>query len=189
MQDIVLDHNLLRESSTNYEGNQKISVVLTDEKLNPVEKEEDKETDINPVFNNLKEWIYEISKKYGVPYEIMTTIGHQESHGDWETNGIISSTGDYGQFQINLRWNFEDINRDLGFSVDELLHDPYKNIEASAYLLQRIMRLYGYTIQNFDYENIFGTYNAWTNWQNSSMARNYVYSCMRILAQNLYPYS
>ena len=143
---------------------------------------------VNPIFIQLKDHIYKISNQYGVPYDILTTIGHQESGGDWETNGMISYTGDYGQFQINLRWNFEDIHRDLGFTVEELLYDPYKNIEASAYLLKRIMNLYGYTIHNFNYENIFGTYNGWLNWRRSSISRQYVSSCMSIISQQKYLY-
>lgn len=163
-------------------------VVIPVEEKNENKQIDISNTNINPIYEDLKEHIYNISKKYGVPYDIMTTIGHQESGGDWETNGVISYTGDYGQFQINLRWNYEDIHRDLGFTVQDLLYDPYKNIEASAYLLQRIMNLYGYSISNFDYENVFGTYNGWTGWRNSSISRQYVVSCMSILDKKLYLY-
>lgn len=148
--------------------------------------EEDKK--LNPIYVELRDYIYEMSVKYGVPFGVLTTIGHQESHGTWRTNSAISDTGDYGLFQINLGWNFEDIHNKLGFSEQDILHNPYKNIEASAYLLQKIMNVLGYTRDYFSYEEIFGYYNDWCNWRDNEMACEYVSTCMDILSQNLYPY-
>lgn len=142
----------------------------------------------NISYDSLKYYIYEKCNEYEVPFDVMTTIGHQESGGTWDTNGVVSYSGDYGQFQINLRWNLGIIEQDLNFTEQDILYNPYKNIEASIYLIKRIMNLYGYTMDNFDYENIFGTYNGWTNWREKEMAIDYAASCMSILSQNLYPY-
>lgn len=138
-------------------------------------------------YDELKDSIYRISQEYGIPFDIMTTIGHQESGGQWNTNGVESYTGDYGQYQINLRWNLESINQDLGFTKDDLQYNPYKSIEAAAYLLNKLMKLYGYTIDNYDPKEIFGAYNGWINWKDKEMAVTYAESCMSILEQNLYP--
>lgn len=138
-------------------------------------------------YNELKDCIYEKSEEYGVPFDVMTTIGHQESDGKWNTNGVKSYTGDYGQYQINFRWNLDVIKNDLGFNEDDLQYNPYKSIEAAAYQVKKIMNLYGYTIDNYDAKEIFGTYNGWINWKENEMATSYAESCMNILAQNLYP--
>ncbi len=151
---------------------------------------EENEVYTNRVFtyDELKDSIYRIGQEYGVPFDIMTTIGHQESGGQWNTNGVKSYTGDYGQYQINVRWNLESINRELGFTEDDLLYNPYKSIEASAYLINKIMNIYGYTLDNYDPKEIFGTYNGWTNWKEKEMAVAYAESCMSILEENLYSY-
>ncbi len=165
---------------------EKLQVDITKEAMTINQMEEN----TNRVFSydELKDSIYRISQDYGIPFNVMTTIGHQESGGQWNTNGVKSYTGDYGQYQINIRWNLESINNDLGFTEEDLLYNPYKSIEASAYLLSEIMNIYGYTIDNYDPKEIFGAYNGWIDWKDKEMAVEYAESCMAILEQNLYPY-
>jgi hypothetical protein len=135
-----------------------------------------------PCTEEFQDYIISVADKYDLPYEILFTIIHRESGGDWNTNGYISNTNDYGLCQIN-RCNLSDIYDALGYSEDDILNDPYKNVDASAYLLKGIFNVYGYTKDNFEYENVFGCYNGWTSWQKKKMARNYVNGCMEILEE------
>lgn len=163
---------------------------INDENSNNVQNEiQENLEDTNRIYTyeELKDCIYEKSEEYGVPFDVITTIGHQESGGSWNTNGVESYTGDYGQYQINFRWNLETIKNELGFDEDDLQYNPYKSIEAATYLLKKIMNLYGYTANNYNAKEIFGTYNGWINWKENEMATTYAESCMNILAQNLYP--
>lgn len=137
-----------------------------------------------PCENALQDFIFEMDKEYQVPSEIMVTIIDRESGGTWTTNGVISSTNDYGLTQVN-ECNAEYIKKKLGYSMEDILHDPYKAIEAQALLLQNIMKLYGYDRNNFDYENIFGTYNGWINWREKEMAVDYAEGCMEILNEKI----
>lgn len=131
-----------------------------------------------PCENKLQDHIFKMSKKYNVPHEIIMVIIHRESGGKWNTNGVISPTEDYGLAQINI-CNAEYIKENLGFSLDEILNDPYKSIEAQTFLLNDIINIYGYT-DNLDLENIFGTYNGWLDWEKSSDACEYAEACMQI---------
>ena len=134
-----------------------------------------------PCSNELQDHIFNMDKKYNVPFDIIMTILHQESGGTWQSNGVISKTNDYGIAQINV-CNHEYIYQNLGFTSDDILYNPYKAIEAQAFLLRDIINLYGYT-DDIDYENVFGTYNGWVNWENIQSSREYVESCMEILQE------
>ena len=115
-----------------------------------------------------QEYIYEMSIKYDIPFNILMTIADNESNGLFDTNGKISEYDDYGLFQINI-CNHDLIFKELGYDSKDLLNDPYKNIEAASFLVKKICNMY----KEDDYENIFGTYNGWINWKDKETSRNY----------------
>lgn len=131
-----------------------------------------------PCSNELQDHIFKVSKEYNIPHEIMMTIIHRESGGKWNTNGVISPTNDYGLPQINI-CNAKFIEENLGYSMKEILNDPYKATEAQALLLKEIINVYGY-IDDIDYKNVFGTYNGWLNWEENINSCEYADACMEI---------
>lgn len=116
-----------------------------------------------------QKYIYEMSIKYDIPFNILMAIADNESNGLFNTNGKISEYDDYGLFQINI-CNHDLIYKELGYDSKDLLNDPYKNIEAASFLVKKICNMY----KEDDYENIFGTYNGWINWKDKETSRNYV---------------
>ena len=60
--------------------------------------------------NEFEDYIRELCDEYASQYELDSkklfestlVIGDTESNGTWECNGKISSTNDYGEFQINI---------------------------------------------------------------------------------------
>ena len=126
--------------------------------------------------NELEDEIKKLADTYNIPYQIVLTIGEQESGGVWNTNGIISSTNDYGLFQINVA-NLPYIETNLGFTKDEILNDPLKNTEACLFLLKDIMKRED--VNTLD--DIFGMYNGWINWQKKKMSVDYVQNCSKIM--------
>lgn len=128
-----------------------------------------------------EEDIIEIANEYGLDPEIMFTVGHQESDGNWNNNGLISPTKDYGVFQIN-KFNHQHIYEVFGYTSEDLLYDPVKNAEAAAYLIRNIIKRSDVN----SLEEIFGMYNGWTNWQNIEWSIEYVNSCLEIM-NNYFP--
>lgn len=160
-----------------------------------IESEEEPEITIEPVYEpiietktyytinateQLQDYINMKAEEYGIPAEIAFTIIERESGGTWETNGVISKTNDYGLSQINI-CNHSAIYNALGYTTDDLLYNEEKNIDAMFYLLQGIFNQYGYTKDNYSYENVFGTYNGWLNWRNINSSVNYANGCLQIL--------
>jgi len=121
----------------------------------------------------LQEYMKEISKTYDIPFQVMMTIAHVESGGNFNNNGVISSSDDYGYMQIN-KVNLEILCEELNVTVDEILNEPRVNIEASAYLLKNIkdicIKKYGEVIN----EEMYGMYNGWKNWKDKPISLNYV---------------
>ncbi len=131
----------------------------------------------------LQKFIYEKCLQFGVPFRVMMSIGHQESGGSWNNNGKVSSTNDYGEFQINA-CNMQELYQVFGYEkenyedfVSAMKNDSYRNAEASVYLISKICKMY----DKEDYENIFGTYNGWVNWQKKSISQNYVKKCLEYM--------
>lgn len=106
-------------------------------------------------------------------FEKTLVIGDQESNGTWETNGIISATNDYGEFQIN-ECNLKVIEEELGYTKEELLNDQYKNADAAIWLIANIMTNKECVIE----EDIYGMYNGWTTWKEKKESIKYVESCL-----------
>ncbi len=92
-----------------------------------------------------KLYAYEISKAYGVSYEMLLAIMYNESRFNASAiNKTLNSNGtwDWGIMQINdVCLSFLKTNMGLT-SMDQLL-DPYKGIQAGAVLLSYYMRRYG----------------------------------------------
>jgi len=126
--------------------------------------------------NTLEEEIKKISEIYGVPYQIVLTIGERESAGKWNNNGVISDTNDYGEFQIN-ECNLSYIEENLGYKKEEILNDPIKNAEACIFLLRDIINREDINTVT----EIFGMYNGWVGWENKPLAINYSVGCSQIL--------
>lgn len=126
--------------------------------------------------HELEDNLKTLAENFNIPYQILLTIGYQESGGNWNNNGVISSTDDYGLFQIN-QCNLSYIKEQLGYSKEEILNDELKNTEACLLLLSNIIKREDVTTL----EDIFGMYNGWVNWQNKSQSVNYVNSCMEIM--------
>lgn len=160
----------------------------TEEDVSVIEPEEEFSVSTNNVYydfpcsNEFQDYIIDISEQYGFTHKIMFTIIHQESGGGQDSNGRISKTNDYGITQIN-ECNLDYIYQQLGYTKEEILYDPYKAVEASALLIRDMFIMYGYDYDNFDYKNIFGTYNGWINWENIEKSTRYANSCMQILEE------
>lgn len=134
----------------------------------------------------LIEYIKEVSPTQGIPSEIVLSIIEQESGTQWNTNGVISVSNDYGLTQINKR-NLKWVCETLGCTEDDILYNPYINIDASIFILQTIFKQHHYTIDNFIYEEVFGTYNGWIDWRNNETSQNYVKGCMMYLNEKYKP--
>ena len=126
--------------------------------------------------NEYEDEIRKLAETYNVPYEIILTIGYRESGGNWNNNGVISSTDDYGVFQIN-KCNLEYIKENLGYTEEEILNDPIKNAEACIYLLKDILKRESVDTP----EEIFGIYNGWIGWKNKPLAVEYSAACCEIM--------
>ncbi len=126
----------------------------------------------------LEDGIRELARQYDIPYQIVLTIGEQESNGCWNNNGVISATDDYGEFQINKR-NLSYIEEQLGYTEEEILYDSLKNAEAAIFLLKDIINRDDVT----SLEDVFGMYNGWVNWKNKSISVNYVNNCNHIMKE------
>ncbi len=126
--------------------------------------------------NEYEDDIKRLSEIYNIPYEVVLTIGYRESGGNWNNNGIISSTNDYGVFQIN-ECNLKHIEQNLGYSKDEILNDPIKNAEACMFLLKDIIKRDDVTTV----EEVFGMYNGWVGWETKPLAVTYSSKCCEIM--------
>lgn len=83
--------------------------------------------------HELEDEVKRLADIYGIDYRIVLAIGERESGGNWNNNGVISFSNDYGVFQIN-ECNLEYIKEKLGYSMNDILNDPVKNAEACIYL-------------------------------------------------------
>ena len=124
----------------------------------------------------LEDGIKELAEQYEVPYQIVLTIGEQESRGSWNNNGVISPTNDYGEFQIN-ECNLSYIEENLGYTKEEIRYDSLKNAEACVFLLKDILSRDDVN----SLEDVFGMYNGWINWQNKPISVSYVDGCLDIM--------
>lgn len=126
--------------------------------------------------NEYEDEIKRLADIYNIPYQVVLTIGYRESAGNWNNNGIISTSNDYGVFQIN-ECNLSYIEENLGYSKDEILNDPIKNAEACMFLLKDIIKRDDVTTV----EEVFGMYNGWVGWETKPLAVTYSSKCCEIM--------
>lgn len=94
-----------------------------------------------PLDADLIEYIYTSAVDAGIKPEVMFALAWKESTF---TIDLISSTNDYGLFQIN-QCNFGTLANHFGVSaadMPELLMDPYFNADCSIYMLLDIINNY-----------------------------------------------
>ena len=106
-------------------------------------------------------------------FQSTLVIGDQESDGEWNCNGKISATNDYGEFQINIS-NHAAIKKYLGYTTEELLNDQEKNADAAVWIISNIM----VDSHCNSTEDIYGMYNGWISWEQKDTSVEYVESCM-----------
>lgn len=128
-----------------------------------------------PANASYQQHILGLAEKYGIPEEISFTIGDVESGGTWATNGVVWN-GNLGIYQVN-RCNLAMLEEVFEYTEEEILNDPYKNAECAHYLLKIIFDLYGYTKDNYNFDNVCGTYNYWVLWESQDQAIEYVRRC------------
>lgn len=126
-----------------------------------------------------QEYIYYNSIIHDIPFNAMMSIAHVESGGYFNNKGVVSETNDYGFFQINII-NHKEIYEKLGYTSDDLRDVDYMNIDAAAYLLEKMCNMYKDEIEKGDYENLFGTYNGWINWKQYEISRDYSQKCSKV---------
>lgn len=131
--------------------------------------------------NEYEDYIRCLCDEYASEYDLdkdklfksVLVIGDQESNGTWDCNGKISTTDDYGEFQINVA-NHKSIEQVFGYTTDELLNDKEKNADAAVWIISNIM-ISDYCKTDAD---IYGMYNGWINWQDIDSSVQYVDCCL-----------
>lgn len=134
-----------------------------------------------PVYDqDFQDFIYDTSIAYNVPYKIGFILAELESGSSWKSNSLISN-GNYGLTQIN--WcNLPFIKENYGYEKEEVLNNPYINMECCIRLLHDIyLPACNYNENNICYEDIFGTYNRWIIWKDYPEACEYVEKAMHLL--------
>jgi soluble lytic murein transglycosylase-like protein len=87
---------------------------------------------------DVQEFTYYLAYGYNIDFYLLMALMEQESMYEADT---ISSTGDYGLMQIN-QCNHEWMSEELG--ITDFL-DPYQNIMAGTYEINRLFEKYGDT--------------------------------------------
>lgn len=113
----------------------------------------------NTSYEELKEYIDAVSDVYDIPKEIIPTIIDVNSNGKWNTNGFDDEYYYCGLAQLYCGSpNGEYFSSNLGFGRSDILYNPYKAIEATAFLAKDFMKCYHYTKDNIDYHTFFTAY-------------------------------
>ena len=106
----------------------KQEIVVTTEETTAEAEELIPSLDI-PLSQELIEYIWEMSKKYEIEYELIVSVIAVESNFDVDAK---SKTSDYGLMQIN-KVNHGWLKEQYGFTD---FSDPYQNIEAGCIILK-----------------------------------------------------
>ena len=164
-----------------YENHKDYNASKQEETSETVVNNFENENVLDPIFigyenacpKEYQRYMLEMSEKYDVPFNILMTIADNESNGLFDNNGKISDWDDYGFFQINI-CNHDLIFKNLGYEPSDLLNNPFNNIQSATYLIKNICNMFEEDLKNNNYENIFGTYNGWVNWQSKDTSKEYV---------------
>ena len=177
--DIDMNDNIVVEEVVDNSLEDIVSEKTVTQERTLVEKSYDNEYNYSgmALSNEFEDEIKKIAQEYDVDYQIVLTVGERESGGKWNNNGVISKTNDYGVFQIN-QCNLDYIEKNLGYTKDEVLHEPIKNAESCIYLLTDIINR-----EEVDtLEEIFGMYNGWVRWDEKSQSVEYSNACCDIIS-------
>lgn len=132
-----------------------------------------------PLSEELINYIWEMSKKYSIEYELILAVIAIESNFDIDAK---SKTSDYGLMQIN-KVNHGWLKEQYGFTD---FSDPYQNIEAGCIILKDCIdhmadyhqALMGYNMGQTRAKNLIkqGTYSS--KYSRKVMAKYYEYKSM-----------
>ena len=140
-----------------------------------------------PVYDNhFQDFIYDTALQYKVPYKVVFTILEKESGHTWASNGIESQTHDLGLSQIN-RQNLAFIEKNYGYTEEDVKNDPYINVECCIRLLRDVYMPKANFYETRDYEEVFGLYNGWVKWRSLNSSCSYVQSAMEIMETKFAP--
>lgn len=88
-----------------------------------------------PLSRELQDYIYELSVKYNVPYEVVIAVIQQESS---YRPKVVGQAGELGYMQIHPI-NFERLEEELGITN---FTDPEQNILCGVYMLSELYEEY-----------------------------------------------
>ena len=115
---------------------------------------------------------------YNVLYSVLMTIGYRESAGEWNNDGVKSSTYDVGVFQIN-KCNFKDANEKFGYTENDLRYDKYKNGKYAVNFVGEIIKRRNCQSLE-DTHRIYAEYNGGPKGESKKQAVNYANGCKKI---------
>lgn len=129
--------------------------------------------------NYIKQTCMKYSVEYGIDYnrlyKTVMTIGYVESAGEWNNDGVRSSTNDYGVMQIN-GCNAKEAYNNHGYTLHDLQYNAYANIDYGTDKICQIMSLRACKSD----KDVYGIWNGWVTWKNKPSAVNYANACMEI---------
>lgn len=138
-----------------------------------------------PLSTELIDYIWEMSKKYSIEYELIVAVIAIESNFDVDAK---SKTSDYGLMQIN-KSNYRWLKEQYGFTD---FTDPYQNIEAGCIILKDCIEnmadyhqaLMGYNMGQARAKNLIkqGSYSS--KYSRKVMAKYYEYKNMETSEAN-----
>lgn len=105
-------------------------------KVEPVNKKDDfKKYDL-PMSEDLQRFVWDLSKKYDIQYELILSIIANESNFD--ANAVSYDDSSMGLMQVNIRDTFYGAAKELEISNPKYFN-PYHNVHVGIYVLsQRI---------------------------------------------------
>lgn len=90
-----------------------------------------------PLETDFQLWLSQLCEEKGIDYSLMIAIAEKESNFNPEA---VSSTGDYGLWQIN-KINHKELKEVYGDNMD--FFNPYDNARAAVWILCQLMEKYG----------------------------------------------
>jgi len=122
---------------------------------------------------DLNIYMYQMSKKYHVPYQSLISIAHVESDGNFNNHGKTGCSGDQGVMQINPA-NYPVLLEKLGYTPDQIQNDDQVNIECAAFLLQDMYNRNVKRNGSINMEELYREYNGGVNFKNIPATEEYL---------------
>lgn len=134
----------------------------------------------HPVFSeDYNIYLHDLAEEYAISYEDLLAIAYVESGGNFNNNGVVSATNDYGVFQIN-EGNFEVLQEELGYTPNQILYDDYANAECAAFLLSDICKRNVIRNGIMDEVEMFREYNGGSKFYNIPVTLVYATKAIKI---------